>query len=230
MDILHKQKLYPAHNGNAYTGLSQQQQSGPVSSVRDPAVNRYPLQQNTQLHNNTQKESNPATHPLVTLHKSSKSVLHVRENSLDELDALFDPAKWSNRKQNALPLAKRNLPQSFFRPPESGGTKTPKLAGSSAHSRQNSIDQTSLLNNSSNAFNQQLLQQKLSKLNSSLHSRSVSEPVAVMPPYLMAQQQQAFQSNQSNLPMQPQQIQNHTPLPYGWQSARTQTGQQYFIK
>ena len=221
MDILQKQKLYPAHNSNAFTGLSQQHS-------RDSAVNRYPLQQNTQLHNNSQKESNPAPHPLVTLHKSSKSVLHVRENSLDELDALFDPAKWSNRKQNALPLAKRNLPQSFFRPPESGGTKTPKLAGSTAHSRQNSIDQTSLLNNNSNAFNQQLLQQKLSKLNSSLHSRSISEPVSVMPPYLMAQQQ-AFQ-NQSNLPIQPQQIPNHSSLPYGWQSARTQTGQQYFIK
>jgi hypothetical protein len=169
----------------------------------------------------------PALHALVARSRPNRSVIHVKENSIDELDALFDPSKWSQRKTNALPLIKRNLPQSFFRPPESGGTRTPKRPGcSTLHSRQGSVDQTNV-HNSSALLNQQhvLLQQRLASLNpTSLHSRSASEPVCVMPP--LARQQGHFSLNGPNS----QQLASQISMPYGWQSATTQNGQQYFVK
>ena len=60
----------------------------------------------------------PAGH--TDRHRKSSSVVHVRENSLDELEALFDPSKRSSRGQKAQlpPLHKRNLPSSFFSQPK----------------------------------------------------------------------------------------------------------------
>jgi hypothetical protein len=115
---------------------------GPSSSINQNPLH-YPQQQqklyssNPQALNRTKPSPHEynaiqqpvAVHPFVSLHRPSRSVIHVKENSMDELDALFDPTKWSNRKSNQLPLIKRNLPQSFFRPPETGGTKTPKRLG-----------------------------------------------------------------------------------------------------
>lgn len=204
-----------------------------------------PLQYPQQMQPHTLKpysNSNPqplqsrppvAVHPLVSLHRPSRSVIHVKENSIDELDALFDPSKWSNRKTNQLPLIKRNLPQSFFRPPETGGTKTPKrLGGSTSHSRQGSVDMASLQNNSV-MLNQQhlLLQKKLNTLNSNHHSRSASEPVSVMPPFLMKQhQQQLGLQNQPPPTSGPHHLMQQSSLPHGWQSALAPNGQQYYIK
>ena len=128
-----------------------------------------------------------------------KAQLHVRENSKDELDALFDPVKFKITK----PLNKRNLPDSFFKPPEKG-TKTP------THSRQSSIDSTLLA--STNALNPQNLNQQIHKkiLNQN-HLRSNSEPVLITSSFSLAQQ-------------------NELPLPPGWESAVTPNGQRYFIK
>ena len=183
----------------------------------------------------------------VSLHRPSKSVVHVRENSMDELDALFDPNKWSKRVATNLPLAKRNLPQSFFRPPETG-TKTPKLNSmnsSNNHSRQSSIDQTNMHNNT-NYLNQQhvLLQQKLANLHNNgsnpngfnpngqnFHSRSISEPVTSMPPYNQFAHSQPLQPFQQNTFQQNSQtLQSQLSLPNGWQAAKTETGQRYYIK
>lgn len=66
--------------------------------------------------------------------KKSAAIIHVRENSLDELEALFDPAKWPKRFP---PLHKRNLPPSFFRPP-SNQIGSHLLANN--HARQFSMD------------------------------------------------------------------------------------------
>ncbi|RNA04403.1 transcriptional coactivator YAP1-like [Brachionus plicatilis] len=142
---------------------------------------------------------------------SSKAVLHMRENSIDELEALFDPSKWAQRSQ--VPFNKRNLPASFFRPPETG-TKTPRYSVS--HSRQSSMDHVIMMQNS-NYLNKQhsLLQQKLSGLSNS-HLRSASEPVNVSP--------QTY-----NLIQKQQQVQNLNQLPYGWQCAKTSEGQNYYI-
>ena len=181
-----------------------------------------------------------------SLHRPSKSVIHVRENSMDELDALFDPNKWSKRTASNVPFSKRNLPQSFFRPPETG-TKTPKLNSmnsSNNHSRQSSIDQTNMHNNS-NYLSQQhlLLQQKLANLSNSpfnntasqnFHSRSISEPVVTnMPPYTpFSNQPQPHQpyTQHAQYQQNTQTLQQQFSLPYGWQAAKTETGQRYFIK
>ena len=143
---------------------------------------------------------------------SSKAVLHLRENSMDELEALFDPSKWTHRSQ--IPFNKRNLPASFFRPPETG-TKTPRY--SVLHSRQSSMDHAIMIQNS-NYLNKQhnLLQQKLSGLSNN-HLRSASEPVNVSP--------QAY-----SLIQKQQQTQHINQLPYGWQSAKTPEGQNYYTK
>jgi hypothetical protein len=155
---------------------------------------------------------------LSTSHKASKSVIHVRENSMEELEALFDKNKWpTNRSGKATPLSKRNLPQSFFRPPERG-TKTPNsnnsrqssLTNSAQHSRQSSTDQQFLL--AQQQQNQLLLQQKLNNLNGSggggglfaglnNHSRSASEPV-VMAPFTNGLIQQQQQQPTQATPMQ----------------------------
>ena len=58
--------------------------------------------------------------PQAHQHRKSNSIVHVRENSLDELEALFDPSKRMTRlAPNLPPLHKRNLPSSFFTQPKS---------------------------------------------------------------------------------------------------------------
>ena len=149
-----------------------------------------------------------------------KCQLHVRENSKDELDALFDPIKFKNAK----PLNKRNLPDSFFKPPEKG-TKTP------THSRQGSIDSTLLLSPSpsSTAINPQNLNQQIHKkiLNNN-HLRSNSEPVLINSFSLAASQQQ--QDTSSYVAQRQSSVCSEKPLPHGWESLIASNGQRYYIK
>jgi hypothetical protein len=251
----HQKQFIPGTN--SFVTQQQQQMSdqnnGHYKQMSQPALM-------PQLISNHQQTQPAQQQQQLSFHRPSRSVVHVRENSIDELDALFDPSKWSMRKTNNLPLTKRNLPQSFFKPPETGGTKTPKLINSNQHSRQNSIDQTNMLNHS-NLLNQQhlLVQQKLNNLNgsplnnnnntglpvlqshlsSNFHTRSISEPVAAaLSPFNVnqtqfnhQQQQQQQQQQQHQLAKNNQQIQtNPNVLPYGWRTAKTQQGQRYFIK
>lgn len=155
--------------------------------------------------------------------KSSSSILHVRENSIDELEALFDPAKWSMRqKLPGVPLNKRNLPPSFFRPPETG-TKTPRANNySNNHSRQSSIDQSYASQQSQQAAlskQHQMLHQKLSVLTNS-HLRSISEPVNVSP--------QSYAQMNSYQPETNKLTNSHIAM--GWQTAKSSDGQIYFYK
>lgn len=113
---------------------------------------------------------------------SQTSTLHIRENSREELDALFDPKK----RQLTVPLNKRNLPDSFFKPPEFG-TKTP------SHSRNNSIDLAASLNT-----NQLPQQQHFKNVLQNQHLRSNSEP-AVLSPFSGLQHQSPLQQQHHNL-------------------------------
>jgi hypothetical protein len=164
------------------------------------------------------------------LQSKLKTQLHVRENSRDELEALFDPAKFSSIK----PLNKRNLPDSFFKPPEKG-TKTPN-----SHSRQSSVDSTLLTNSTSinhhqhnlaNNINQQIQKKILNNQNN--HLRSNSEP-AVITSFSLAQQQGDQFNNNNNGFFNHHQRQNsvssEAPLPQGWEMIKAPNGQRYFIK
>ena len=152
---------------------------------------------------NTPAGSNPAT-------RAVRAVVHERENSRDELEALFNPNKWS---QSKVPFSRRNLPSSFFNPPPTG-TKTPNsrsnsqaasLSSSASHSRQNSVDELNLSQQSMRQHQQNLiLSQKLkslAQLQSNNHSRSSSEPVNMVPgsPF-HRQQQRLLQPISTNKP------------------------------
>jgi len=67
-------------------------------------------------------------------HNNQKPILHVREDSASELEALFDILKPAPQKHLQVPLRMRNLPESFWKPP-TFGSKSP-----SVHSRENSLD------------------------------------------------------------------------------------------
>lgn len=124
------------------------------------------------------------------------AIIHVKENSLNELETLFDPAKWPKR---FTPLKKRRLPGSFFRPPN----RRPTFYATNVHMRQFSID-FPLNNHQKNVDNQKNIQnnnnnnhdlvakQQLPSVGlvqpithgtnyyaSSNHIRSISEPVGM---------------------------------------------------
>jgi protein yorkie len=150
------------------------------------------------------------------------SKLHTCENIRDELDALFDPKRYMSSK----PFNQRNLPVSFFRPPEFG-SKTP------SHSRQNSVDQTTVTNVPTNL-------KQIFSMNTPIghHLRSVSEPVQMSNTLSLPNSSQTSGLNNhqlnSNNPVNNHQRQfsvcNELPMPHGWEVAKTSNGQRYFVK
>jgi hypothetical protein len=173
--------------------------------------------------------------------KLGRAVIHVRENSIDELEALFDPAKRCERSINKVPLIKRNLPTSFFQPPS---ILTRTSAGRFFHGRQTSlVDQLSPKpfqphnqhqHHHHQSHNNKKVKNKLKNQitrnieKSSHHSRSMSEPVEMSPMALSlssAQNVFCFGSN-NNLVNNTETVQ----LPFGWKSAKTDDGKTYYIK
>ena len=104
-------------------------------------------------------------------------VVHVRQDSNDHLEALFNHGL--NNDQKSVPLRQRNLPPSFFKPPPI-----------------------------------------------SAHSRSRSEPID----QIVQNQQGAnnFVNNHQRIHSQGDSL--DSPLPHGWESRTTASGQKYFIK
>lgn len=165
--------------------------------------------------------------------KKSAPIIHMRENSMEELEALFDPSKWPKYRSSvsgSLPLHKRNLPTSFFRPPPTSirhHLLQKNVHHLNAHLRQSSVDQTNLNGVGGGFIKQQQLQPTQEQMNKEplvvaastqqqqtpMHLRSVSEPVSM-------------------IPLDPNNPSNNDPnsLPYGWQQARTVDGRIYYIK
>ncbi|XP_065313990.1 dr1-associated corepressor homolog isoform X2 [Gordionus sp. m RMFG-2023] len=77
--------------------------------------------------------------PIQPLHQPSNQIVHIRENSDSELERLFSAAINPNYDLNIkhTPMRNRNLPQSFFNPPDSGSSRS-----SIQHSRDSSRDST----------------------------------------------------------------------------------------
>lgn len=128
-------------------------------------------------------------------------VVHVRENSNSEMDALFDVLKKQESQQ--VPLRMRKLPPSFFKPPDPGQR-------SGNHSREGSQD----------ASNYGGLVP--------MHSRAHSSPATLQgtlstpaPPHHHHMRQQSYDPIADD---------GLGQLPGGWEMAKTPQGQKYYLK
>ena len=168
-------------------------------------------------------------------------IVHVRANSEQEMNELFAVVQNPGTHQVQLqrPLRLRNLPASFWTPPQQGGTKSP-----SCHSRENSLDNSlkdPFSPGAKSVGSPQPAQQQGPQVQPPAqpqHNRSQSAPVELQQTLSVVQQQQ--QTQQHVHLRQPsydvgtgsaQANNNHLlgPLPPGWEPARTPTGQLYFM-
>jgi len=158
-------------------------------------------------------------------HNNQKPILHVREDSASELEALFDISlNKMPQKHLQVPLRMRNLPESFWKPP-TFGSKSP-----SVHSRENSLDNSL----SQGPFSPGPIPSPGPPTIGSHHSRANSCPATLGQTLAVAQQHQNHALNQ-----QSHHLRQHSydvgggddlgPLPPGWEKATTPTGQIYFM-
>lgn len=171
----------------------------------------------------------------------------MREDSLEELESLFDFKK----RAQIRPLAERDLPRSFFKPPNRG-TKTP------THSRQVSMCEPS----SAQHTPANLMAKLASHLHAS-HARSCSEPAQMsgfgfgtgdklpygwqanktangqLYYYNYITNETSWQPPSGSAPVagvgvepltnDDEALMNSIPLPNGWEKAHTAAGEVYFI-
>ncbi|XP_065214520.1 transcriptional coactivator yorkie-like isoform X2 [Planococcus citri] len=142
------------------------------------------------------------------------SVVRIDQDSETELQALFDSVlKPDANKPLTVPYAMRKLPKSFFHPP-STGSKSPSVS-SISHSRENSGD--SAFGTITTAAGLQIN-----------HSRAHSSPASLQQTYASAQQQHQHRHlKQRSYDIST--VDELGPLPDGWEQARTEEGQIYFL-
>lgn len=143
-------------------------------------------------------------------------VLHVRENSDSELEALFKVLyQKDGTTPGQIPYSMRKLPASFFTPPDQ---KT-------GHSRESSNDSTSNPQNSNNAA---FVLHQASGLNIN-HPRAHSSPANLQQSLAVASsappQGPPHHARQPSFDI----AEDNTPLPPGWEMAKTPDGQRYFL-
>ncbi|XP_014669593.1 PREDICTED: transcriptional coactivator YAP1-like isoform X2 [Priapulus caudatus] len=140
--------------------------------------------------------------------KKGTQVIHVRGDSDSELEALFKVALSPDPKNHSLPMRNRKLPESFWKPPETGSR-------SCNHSRESSTDSTHLMRAPPPGL-------------VSSHSRAQSSPASMQQSQLSTPQTPPHHSQHIR---QHSEIPDHIPLPPGWEVATMpKTGQRYFIK
>ncbi|XP_056005962.1 transcriptional coactivator YAP1-A-like isoform X3 [Ostrea edulis] len=140
--------------------------------------------------------------------RKGTQVVHVRENSGNELDALFQYAANPNPELGGhIPFRQRNLPPSFFNEPK------PSQPG---HVKQGSNDST--------GFPGQM------NVNPAMgtHLRAHSSP-ATLQQTLSAAPQPPTHARQHSCDALLDPIESE-PLPPGWEMAKTQDGQRYYLK
>ncbi|XP_065220744.1 WW domain-containing transcription regulator protein 1-like isoform X2 [Planococcus citri] len=143
-------------------------------------------------------------------------VVRIDQDSETELQALFDSVlKPDANKPLTVPYAMRKLPKSFFQPP-STGSKSPSVS-SISHSRENSGDSAfgTITTNTPAGL----------QIN---HSRAHSSPASLQQTYASAQQQHQhrhLKQRSYDILM----VDELGPLPEGWEQARTEEGQVYFL-
>lgn len=159
--------------------------------------------------------------------KKSAPIIHVRADSDSCLEELFTLALKPPGAQPMMPkpLRLRNLPQSFFNPPQSGGSRSP-----SCHSRENSLDSSGLIQQQPYSPMQQPVGSPQPQAPTPMHTRAHSSPANLQQTLAAVQQQQQQQHFHLRQPScDVSGSPDMGPLPPGWEPARTPQGQLYFM-
>nr|XP_039270822.1 transcriptional coactivator YAP1-like [Styela clava] len=216
------------------------------------------------MSNMEEEENDPEIQTTITQgHSGHSQILHVRQDSANELDQLFNVALDPNKKTKSLPMKYRKLPKSFFQQPDRP-RHVPMHAHSRSmgglvstpvnHSRSSSTDSSASHQSGLNLSSNNLPQQSQTHMNNNIGPRSGNftpgpmqhSPFQNSPSHLALQQPQiahsrsksspaSLQIANANMQMKIQQPSNHIeippdmPLPQGWEFARTQDGQTYFM-
>lgn len=157
--------------------------------------------------------------------ESSKQVVRVDQDSETDLQALFDSVlKPDSKRPLQVPWSMRKLPDSFFNPPSTGSK-------SINHSRENSVD-SAFGSSSGGASSGGTTAPVNSVPLQSAHHRAHSSPASLQQTYAVGQQQTAqghHHSKQRSYDVATK-SEDNTPLPPGWEQARTPEGQVYYLK
>jgi protein yorkie len=181
---------------------------------------------------------------------TSNLVVTIDQDSASDLQALFDTVlKPDSKRPLQVPLRMRDLPASFFNPPQTG-SKSPSIS----HSRENSADSAfgavassgpnsasgSIPGGSSNTGNGGNGGGSVASTGLTVaHPRAHSSPASLQQTYASAQQQANQHAPQPHARHHHHQKQRSYdvistvddlgPLPHGWEQARTPEGQIYFL-
>lgn len=154
----------------------------------------------------------------------AKPVVRVDQDCEDDLQILFDSVlKPDSRRPLQVPWSMRKLPDSFFNPPSTGSK-------SINHSRENSVD--SAFGGGSGAASGASQSAPVNAVPlQTAHHRAHSSPASLQQTYAVGQQpapqhhhikQRSYDVASKN--------EDNTPLPPGWEQARTPEGQVYYLK
>ncbi|KAL1492707.1 hypothetical protein ABEB36_010923 [Hypothenemus hampei] len=143
----------------------------------------------------------------------AKQVVRVDQDSETDLQALFDSVlKPDSRRPVQVPWSMRKLPDSFFTPPSTGSK-------SINHSRENSVDSAFEVSGPVNSVPLQ-----------TAHHRAHSSPASLQQTYAVGQQQPPAHHHIKQRSYDvASKSEDTTPLPPGWEQARTPEGQIYYL-
>ncbi|XP_066155591.1 transcriptional coactivator YAP1-A isoform X1 [Euwallacea fornicatus] len=143
----------------------------------------------------------------------AKQVLRMDQDSETDLEALFDSVlKPDSRRPVQVPWSMRKLPDSFFTPPSTGSK-------SINHSRENSVDSAFDVSTPVNSVPLQ-----------TAHHRAHSSPASLQQTYAVGQQQPPAHHHIKQRSYDvASKSEDTTPLPPGWEQARTPEGQIYYL-
>lgn len=148
----------------------------------------------------------------------AKQVVRVDQDSETDLQALFDSVlKPDSKRPLQVPWSMRKLPDSFFNPPSTGSK-------SINHSRENSVDSAfgGGGTTGTTSVNSVPLQ--------TAHHRAHSSPASLQQTYAVGQQQAPVHHMKQRSYDVASKSEDNTPLPPGWEQARTPEGQVYYLK
>ncbi|XP_031335557.1 transcriptional coactivator YAP1 isoform X2 [Photinus pyralis] len=156
--------------------------------------------------------------------ESSKQVVRVDQDSETDLQALFDSVlKPDSKRPLQVPWSMRKLPDSFFNPPSTGSK-------SINHSRENSVD--SAFGSSSGGGGSGTGATAVSTVPlQNQHHRAHSSPASLQQTYAVGQQTAPSHHHvkQRSYDVATKSSEDSTPLPPGWEQARTPEGQVYYL-